>query len=167
MRQQAGRIIPAMATTTAMVSGLVGLELMKIATEKARLREKRTDEKTAFSSFAAPVASSLSSNVRTRHGIRFAFGDKLKSFFSKKIPNQSQSESIGGMHLERQRILGRFRNSYVNLDGPEIAHAEPSAAEEILINSNDVGQDIPNGGGQEKSFTLWDTIQVCNYLTTN
>jgi ubiquitin-activating enzyme E1 len=89
VQKVAGKIVPALATTTALVSGLVSLELLKIASERL-----------------LPVG--------TRDG-------------------------------GRERVLSRFRNSFVNLARPLLAFAQPVEAEAF---------------GEMSKFTMWDVLEM-------
>lgn len=170
-----------MATTTALVSGLVGLELMKVAAEKSKLRKKHQDEQTAFSTFTSSRVSADTAAegvLREKvgglrpHKVLFSLGGRLRNLFSKKLNDATKTssstshdptkDSTYNNKLERQRILGRFRNSFINLDGPVMAHAEPSAAEEVPTPIKEQGAQQGGGGGEVvmSFFSMWDSIQV-------
>lgn len=113
--QIAGRIVPAVATTTALVSGLVCLELVKIASERVRSR-------------------------------------RLK---------QTNSGTDRPDEQERDRLVGLFRNSFVNVARPMLAFAQPVLAETYTI--------AADADPSTEKFTLWDTLQVrlvVSYLAT-
>ena len=155
--------MPAVATTPSLVAGLVGLELTKIATEKATLRKKHLTERTAFSTFASLSSGAAAvphGKVSWRHKM-FSLGGKLKRLISKKWNDHNTNMKKTHQILEQQRILGRFRNFYINLDGPTIAHAEPSAASEVPIILQ-TGNDTDTTADMLSSFTQWDSIQVSN-----
>jgi hypothetical protein len=146
-----------------MVSGLVCLELMKVAAEKATFRLHNSDEQRTFSNFDLPSAT-RSHEKKSVNQMLFSLGGNLKRLFAKATKLTSSSSSSrsnsnsNSQKLERERILGRFRNSFINLDGPVMTHAEPSAAEEISIASS--RNEADGGDGERKSFTLWDSLQV-------
>lgn len=94
----AGRIIPAIATTTAVVSGLVVMETLKYIFSRAALAQEG-------------------------------------------VPKE-----------EKAGIVGKFKNSYVNLAFPLIACSEPVAPKTDVIG-------CPKG---DRSYTLWDRITFGN-----
>eukprot|EP01041_Mallomonas_annulata_P003343 gene3343-6615_t len=122
----AGRIVPAVATTTALVSGLVCLELVKLAGERLRLRRQRT-------------AANPNNNT----------------------PDTSSSSSLS--EGEKDRLLARFRNAFVNVARPMLAFAQPVAAETYSLHSDsDSGSDgeRTTTTSVKRQFTLWDVIEV-------
>ncbi len=149
VQRVAGNIIPALGTTTALVAGLVSLELVKIATERIRARQ------TGVMGAGA---------IRSRDRVRAP--KKKKSFFGRIFLKSSLAASTDQTATrssppvsaaEKVRLLARFRNSFVNLATPMLAHSEPAPADTFQVRTMD---------GETESFTSWDRLDVSGDFAT-
>lgn len=104
VQRVAGKIVPAVATTTSLVAGLVSLELVKVASERASFRRR--------------MAANASDNDAPAAGAEPIFTD-----LSVLPLSESQRQA------ERERLLSRFRNTFANLARPLLAFAQPVEAE--------------------------------------
>lgn len=145
VQQLAGRIIPAMATTTAVVSGLVGQELVKVAAEIDNFRKR-------FSGIQSLSNPARGEEIGLRNRLH-SLGSSLRGLLT---PKPTVTHISDRLLLDKERILGRFRNSFVDLDGPTVAQSEPAAAEQFMISSNKLKKEPLS----MKSFNLWDAITV-------
>ncbi len=191
MQRIAGNIIPAIATTTSMVAGLVSLELMKIAAERVLLRKVLN----SFDGVLRDAKDNLDedddeeddseSNQQHRISIpkiKSILGKVRKIFPSQWLRDFNENESLGTnesddsnddfdaivhdiqsdknanlrtyLLVNRDRILARFRNSFVNLAQPSalLAYCQPMQAKEYRIS--------------KYLFTTWDEIKV-RYILLN
>ena len=100
-QQVSGKIIPALATTTSIVAGLVSLELLKIASERVRLRK---------------MSASVSDND----------DDDTTSATHR---SDSQLLRLINTESEKDKFVSRFRNAFVNVARPLLAYSQPVLAE--------------------------------------
>eukprot|EP01038_Epipyxis_sp_PR26KG_P011489 gene11489-15388_t len=134
VQKVAGNIIPALATTTSVIGGLVSLEIIKIASEI--LSEQNNNNNN----------NNKESLSNTKKGFFHKLMNKWTKKSEKSHPNKLSSQMIRQRNIiEKEMILNRFRNSFVNLARPIIAFAQP-----VEVNSYEI-----NG----QSFTMWDFIE--------
>lgn len=104
VQKVAGNIVPAVATTTALVAGLVSLELVKVASERVNFRRK--------------VRKRVRDEEQEQEDEPSGFSDLNRLYSSSKT-----------REAEKERLLERFRNTFANLARPLLAFAQPVEAE--------------------------------------
>jgi ubiquitin-activating enzyme E1 len=172
VRKVAGNIVPALATTTALVAGLVSLELLKIASE--RLHRRRVERKDTTQSppsldekAPGPVDPVEESPLRKKSIFRLPTWTRVAERLKGKdgwgkpaqvpVHREEMCEVATGQgnaldDLEKDRLLSRFRNSFVNLARPILSFAQPVPADVFRV---------PRGeDGRWEMFTAWDRLEV-------
>lgn len=140
--QVAGNIIPALATTTSVVAGLVAQEVVKVAAERVRYCREQSTKRRRKAATGRGCFPSL-----TRLGRRV-----LRRFRSsgpkKDAINREDGSQISRSYLlsHKERLLSTFRNAFVNLATPMVAFAQP--------------QEADRGELDGKQYSLWDSLQV-------
>lgn len=118
VREQIGHIIPAVATTTALVSGLTVLELLKIV----KLFEQKVPGK---------VHLSLLRRIKYLWPFRWL----SKVWRDYRVARSGPKLEV--KYHEYRQSLGAFRNTYFDLSEPSFSFSEPAAAEVTKVGLED------------------------------
>ena len=140
VQRVAGEIVPAVATTTSIVAGLVSLELVKIARERVQLKRQ-----------------GRSPDVSPLEQIITATGHVEKE--------EEEEEEVRS--ALRERLLNTFRNAFINVARPMLAFAQPPPADVWVVGGGEGDSDIPDDTGSSsgtKTFTLWDSLIIPGVL---
>lgn len=173
----AGNIVPALATTTSLVAGMVSLEVMKIASERVLERRKRILLEHGVHSDAEANAlvddQFLDSvlNKRKEQAKEYVRGllRKIKSFrplgksteneaagidITKELVAESNSQRFDFKlwKEDKDRILKRFRNSFINIASPLLAFTQPVESESYSVGN--------------MHFNQWDDIELEGDITS-
>lgn len=181
VQKVAGRIVPALATTTALVAGLVTLEIVKLAGERQILKKKYLSSDKLNEYQKSVTHKELESHrMFSRQWLTNKFERSRREIYHKLIeshsssggsdsgyPSEEKRESVADSRksfstfaysdsltdiyrLEnekgKERILKRFRNSFVNVARPMLAFAQVVEAEVFRAGS------VP--------FTIWDSVEA-------
>ncbi|KAJ1441699.1 repeat in ubiquitin-activating protein-domain-containing protein, partial [Ochromonadaceae sp. CCMP2298] len=134
VQRVAGNIIPALATTTSFVAGLVTLEIVKIAAERVSggslgsLRRLFASKKSTGGS--GSISSGSGSGGVSSSGRNGSGGGICTSDSSGSGSSADLQISRAYLRLHRDRLLSLFRNAFVNLARPMVAYAQPLEAAE-------------------------------------
>lgn len=151
----AGKIIPALATTTALVSGLVSLEVIKVASERILLRSGQNH---GYYQDVKANSTANSENASDKDKVRSSIGRWILNQLLRKKkpePNLSHSHRLSHTHpmqrlqLDEERLLKRFRNSFVNLAVPLLSFAQPVSADTLSLHTQ-----------TNQKFNLWHEINL-------
>lgn len=135
VQRVAGNIVPAVATTTSLVAGLVCLELVKVASERVSFRKKMD--------IVSASQGEGEGEVEVK-GWRGRENAMFTDFAALSITDEQQQAA------EVERLLARFRNTFVNLARPLLAFAQPVQVE---------GYSSP---AEDEVFTMWSVIEIDN-----
>jgi hypothetical protein len=139
----------------------VSLELIKIASERVRMRKLRMKQLSALrateaenmrnKSISRKMWTKLSSMLRRKRSV---VSKTIAKVTQNYITDEGGSFVATYLRNNKERILRRFRNSFVNLALPMVAFTQPVEAEELLLN--------------DATYNLWDELHVSleNSLST-
>ena len=152
----AGRIVPAVISTTAVTAGLATIELVKLARAAAARaaegqQERQKGVHARFARFGG-MKLDMFKNLfcRIRRDIVKLVPFQLRSYVGLFPPLTSTLELRGSRLMGRvaKAPLTHLRSSFVNLATPSITSAEPVLASTAEIPTTD------------ESFSKWDVIEV-------
>ena len=136
-QQVSGKIIPALATTTSIVAGLVSLELLKIASERVRLRK-------------------LTASVDS---------DNDDDTTSATHRSDSQLLRLLSTESEKDQFVSRFRNAFVNVARPLLAYSQPVLAESYTTAGHSFTVwDVIEVSTYICMFTLYSSLYLLYYI---
>jgi len=134
VKLKAGRIVPAMATTTAAIAGLQALELVKLAR-----CTKKADHRNAFLNLAVPIMQASEP------------GDVLKVKLTEKIEATLWDRwEVDGANLPLKELLAKFEAKYEGLEVRDVLRGSTPLYFHAIMNAP--------GREKERELTLNSTI---------
>lgn len=163
VQKVSGNIIPALVTTTSLITGYVGLELEKILSERIATKKifeyskKESNEEDQIDkikyknkNLKRKIKKFIVSLLKNKYYNKLIDFNKIFNYYNFIDPISNQSLSISPYtDLKKKLLLNRFQNTFISLTQPSFFYSSPM---ETLVDSS-------------KGYSIWDEIIIKNSNT--